>query len=104
MINATETDFEALVLQATKPVLVDFWAQWCGPCRAIAPHLNKLSEELAGEMDIVKVNIDEMPSLAQRFGVQAIPTLIVFDGGEESHRAVGNLPLNKLRELVGLSS
>lgn len=92
MANITEmttTNFDSEVLQATTPVLVDFWAPWCGPCRAVAPILEAVSQEMEGKVKIVKVNVDDNQQLAVRFGVQAIPTLIIFKGGEPVDRMVG---------------
>jgi thioredoxin 1 len=83
------TNFDNEVMQASTPVLVDFWAPWCGPCRAVSPILDAVGEELQGKVKIVKVNVDENQQLAVRFGVQAIPTLIIFKGGEPVDRIVG---------------
>ena len=79
------------------PVLVDFWAEWCGPCRAIAPMLEELSGELAGKLKIVKVNVDESPDLAQQFGIRSIPTLLVFKGGTIAGQMVGAMPKAALK-------
>lgn len=99
MANLTEAStatFDAEVTQAAVPVLVDFWAPWCGPCRAIAPILESINQELAPKIKIVKVNVDDNQPLAVRFGVQAIPTMIIFKGGEPVDRVVGMMPREEL--------
>jgi len=83
------SNFQAEVLQSATPVLVDFWAEWCGPCKAIAPVLEQLSGELAGKLKIVKVNVDEAPELAQQFGIRSIPTLFVIKGGTVVDQKMG---------------
>ncbi len=88
-IEATESTFEAEVLKAPQPVVVDFWAQWCGPCKMLAPVLEEIATEQAGRAKVVKVNLDENPSLAERYRVQAIPTLLYFSGGEVREMTVG---------------
>jgi thioredoxin 1 len=103
MANAiTEQTFEQEVLQSDKPVLVDFWAEWCGPCHAIAPVLDQIAEE-RDELKVVKLNIDEEPAVAQRYGVMSIPTLILFKGGEPQAAAVGAMPKSMLEERLGLA-
>ena len=91
-----ESDFEAEVLQSDKPVIVDFWAEWCGPCKMIAPSLEEISNELAGKVKVAKLNIDENPELAAQFGVRSIPTLAVFKGGEVADIKVGAAPKTAL--------
>lgn len=94
--DVTMANFDAEVLQATGLVLVDFWAPWCGPCRAMAPVLDTISQEQEGKVKVVKVNVDDNQQLAVRFGVQSIPTLIIFKGGEPVDRMVGVTPRDEL--------
>ena len=100
-IHVTDAAFEKSVLQATLPVIVDFWAPWCGPCRMVAPVLDKLAKEQAGKLLIAKVNTDENPDWATRFGVQGIPTMLFVLNGKVIHRQVGALPEGVLRDIVG---
>jgi thioredoxin 1 len=97
--NVTDNNFQAEVLESGTPVLVDFWAPWCGPCRVIAPHL----EELAAEQDnlrVVKLNVDENPQTAARYQVMSIPTLIVFKHGEIAKKIVGAMPKKRLQQEI----
>lgn len=84
-----EANFATAVLESKQPVLVDFWAQWCGPCRTLAPIVEELAEEYAGAARVVKLNVDDSPVLAERYRVKAIPTLILFRDGEERERIIG---------------
>ena len=101
-IDVTETTFEQEVLQSDTPVLVDFWAEWCGPCHAVAPVLDKIVEERTGELKLVKVNIDEEQGLSLRYGVMSIPTMILFKDGEPAAAAVGAQPKATLERSLGL--
>jgi thioredoxin 1 len=98
----TEQSFEDEVLQSDKPVIVDFWAEWCGPCHAVAPVLDRIVEESNGDLKLVKVNIDEQPALSQRYGVQSIPTMILFKNGEPAAAAIGAQPKPALEKALGL--
>jgi thioredoxin 1 len=100
MHNATDASFRADVLESDLPVLVDFWAPWCGPCRAVAPVLEQLQSELAGQLKIVKVNVDENQEIAGALGVRSIPTLVVFKDGKAVEGAVGALSKPQMLEFV----
>jgi len=99
----TEQSFDKEVVQSDKPVIVDFWAEWCGPCHAVAPVLDRIVEERNGDLKLVKVNIDEQPALSQRFGVQSIPTMILFKDGEPAAAAIGAQPKSALEKALGLA-
>jgi len=99
-IHVTDAAFEKTVLNSTIPVIVDFWAPWCGPCKMIAPALEKVAKENAGKVIIAKVNTDENPEWAIKYGVQGIPTILFFSGGKIIHRQVGALPEPVLRTVV----
>jgi thioredoxin 1 len=103
MANAvTEATFEQEVLASDKAVIVDFWAEWCGPCHAVSPVLERIAEERGNELKVVKVNIDEQPELAQRYGIASIPTMILFEGGEAKKAAIGAQPKGSLEKQLGL--
>lgn len=91
-----ERDFESAVLESEQPVLVDFWASWCGPCKTVAPTLEALAEEYVGRLNIVKIDVDEAPELAARFGVRGVPTLMLFLGGNVEASKVGAMPRAQL--------
>ena len=100
MKQVTDASFETDVLKASGPVLVDFWAEWCGPCKQLAPALEELSTLMAGKVDVTKLNIDENPASPAKYGVRGIPTLIIFKDGQPVATKVGALPKSKLIEWV----
>ena len=105
MATQVKTDaFEQEVLQSDKPVLVDFWAEWCGPCHAVSSVLDRIADERKDELKLVKVNIDEEPDLAARYGVASIPTMILFEDGEPTRSAIGAQPKASLERALGLAS
>jgi thioredoxin 1 len=99
-IAVTDSSFDAEVLRASGPVVVDFWAEWCGPCRMIAPFLEELATEMAGRVTVAKVNIDENPQTPMKYGVRGIPTMILFKNGQVAATKIGALPKSKLYEWV----
>jgi thioredoxin 1 len=99
----TTSQFDAAVLASETPVIVDFWAEWCGPCRAVSPILEQIAEERADELRVVKVNIDEEPELQQRYGILSIPTILLFKGGEPAAAAIGAQPKRMLERSLGLT-
>lgn len=100
ILAGSDATFEADVLKSDLPVLVDFWAPWCGPCLMVAPVLEEVAEAHKGKLKVVKLNVDENATTPQTYGIMAIPTLILFKGGELQEKAVGVLPKNKLVDLV----
>ncbi len=100
VLPVTDASFEENVLKSSDPVLVDFWAEWCGPCRALAPKLEEISSEMDGQVTITKVNIDENPQAPAKYGVKGIPTMILFKNGEEVEQIVGNQPKDNIVSLI----
>jgi thioredoxin 1 len=98
--EVTDNSFEADVLSSGKPVLVDFWAPWCAPCRMIAPTVEAIAQDFQGSADVVKLNVDSNPSISQRFGIKGIPTLILFKDGKEAERIVGAAGKEAITRLV----
>jgi thioredoxin 1 len=101
--KVTDASFELDVLKATGPVVVDFWAEWCGPCRMIGPALEEISASLGEKVKIVKLNVDENPGTASKYGIMSIPTLMIFKNGEMASRQVGAAPKQKLEQWVTAS-
>ncbi|MBR6407850.1 MAG: thioredoxin [Clostridia bacterium] len=99
-IIITEQNFEAEVVSSDIPVLVDFWATWCGPCRMLAPIIEEISEEQSGKVKVGKVNVDEQPALAAKFGVMSIPTVMVFKNGAVTQTSVGYRPKEEIEALL----
>lgn len=98
--KVTDASFDTDVLKSAEPVVVDFWAEWCGPCRMIAPALEEIAAEMTGKVKVVKLNIDENPGAAMKFGVRSIPTLIVFKDGKPAAQQVGAAPKGRLVEWI----
>jgi thioredoxin 1 len=98
--KVSDADFESEVLKATAPVVVDFWAEWCGPCRAIGPALEEIAGSLDGKVKIVKLNVDENPQTATKYGVMSIPTLMIFKNGQLASRQVGAAPKQRLEAWI----
>jgi len=97
-VKVTDESFEKDVLQASKPVLVDFWAEWCGPCKQIAPALEQIADELGGKVTVAKLNIEESPTTPSRYGVRGIPTMMLFRDGQMASMKVGAMPKQKILE------
>lgn len=95
-----QSSFQKSVLESSKPVLVDFWAPWCGPCRAVAPVVEELAKEYNGKAGFAKINVDESPILASQYGVMSIPTIIIFKGGKPEEQVIGYKPKNELKKLL----
>ena len=102
-VKTTDTDFQNDVLGSTEPVLVDFWAEWCGPCKAIGPALEEISAELGDKIKIAKLNIDENPMTPTQYGVRGIPTLLIFKGGEVIAEKIGAMPKSQLQQWIEAS-
>jgi thioredoxin 1 len=100
IVHVTDASFDSEVLNSDLPVLVDFWAEWCGPCKMIAPVLNEIADEYAGKIKVCKVDVDANPDVAPKFGIRGIPTLIIFKGGNAEATKVGALSKTQLTEFV----
>lgn len=96
----TDITFDQEVLKSSQPVLVDFWAEWCGPCRALGPKLEELSDEMGTKIRIVKLNVDENPNIAAKFGIRSIPTMILFKGGQNVETLMGNQPKEAIAQTL----
>lgn len=100
LVDVASAEFDEVIANSSLPVLVDLWAPWCGPCRAVAPALEHLAAERAGSLRIAKVNVDDEPAVSQRLGVQGIPTMVLFRDGVEAGRQVGALPANSIAQWI----
>lgn len=104
IINISDGNFEAEVLKSNIPTLVDFWASWCAPCRAIAPVIEEMAKDYSGRLKVTKMNVDENPSTPGKYGVRGIPTLILFKNGEIVEQLVGAVPKSQIKELIDKAS
>jgi len=100
IVHTTDGNFDADVLQNDKPVLIDFWAEWCGPCKMIAPLLDEAADDYAEKLQIVKLNVDENPNVAQKFGIRSIPTLMIFKDGAVQAQKLGAMSKSQLNEFL----
>jgi len=98
--NVDQNTFQKMVLESSIPVLVDFWAPWCGPCKAIGPSIDELSKEYDGKVEFVKLNVDEAPFIASKYSIMSIPTIIVFKNGQPDQHVIGMQPKNQLKKMV----
>ncbi len=98
--NVTDSTFDTMVLKSDVPALVDFWASWCAPCRAIAPIVDEMANEYSGRLRVTKMNVDDNPATPGRYGVRGIPTLILFKGGKVVDQLVGAVPKSQIKELI----
>ena len=102
VITINESNFEQEVLNAKGPVLIDFWAEWCGPCKMLSPLVDQIAEEMAGKLKVGKVNVDEVPYIARKYGIMSIPTLILFKDGEKVDQSVGFISKDQILAFTGL--
>ena len=100
IVHTSDAAFDADVLQNSKAVLLDFWAEWCGPCKMIAPLLDEVADKYEDRLDVVKLNVDENPNVAQKFGIRSIPTLILFKDGAVQAQLMGAMPMRQLEEFL----
>ncbi len=98
--KVSDANFETEVLKSAEPVVVDFWAEWCGPCKMIAPALDEIAGSMEGKVKIVKLNVDENPATAAKYGIMSIPTLMIFKNGEMASRQIGAAPKQKLEQWI----
>ena len=99
-VAVTDSDFDNEVLQSDKPVVVDFWAEWCGPCKQLSPVVDELAEDMKDSIKVVKVNIDDAPEAPTKYGVRGVPTLMIFKGGQVVDTRVGGMPKSQLQEWI----
>ncbi|MAD91298.1 MAG: thiol reductase thioredoxin [Gammaproteobacteria bacterium] len=100
ILQTTDSNFDADVIDNKRPVLVDFWAEWCGPCKAISPILDEIAEEYEGSLDVVKLNVDDSPGISQKFGIRSIPTIIIFKDGAVQAQKLGAMSKTQLIEFI----
>ena len=100
LLHATDGNFEPEILKSDIPVMVDFWAPWCGPCHVIAPAIEELAKEYAGKVKVAKMNVDENPATPSRYGIRGIPTVILFKGGQILDQIVGAVPKSKVEDMI----